>query len=419
MARHAALAIDSTSAREERSPLVEGDLLEFDSAAVVLRVVLFTHQEEAKRTATIEEYADEARVIIEYLDKKLKVRRKTCSSKAKYDPFGRARESALRFLFKEGFILRAPQSGAIQWLTQTHEPYPRGAPFCVDSKEGQIWVADTGYLRRVEPGTCETTNVSVGGSPRGVVCNRQGSVVSLIDLEKAPFAGSPPWREPTPGPWTYGLLRVKEGEARAIATISYEAGAPIFDGVGLSDNDLILGPHSEGAAVYDFDGKVVETYRVEPTEHHSPKAAISPSGRWRAFTAPRGGIRIVDQEGDSLSIASKFSQVLRLSVSDEGICAVGGFGPQDWGLYRVSERGVTRLSSDFRAALSMDGETLVEVQYGRVVVRRLGGPPDEPPLHELDLPWLGMAKYGHGVFIQRDRIVVRTDTHTLAEIVLP
>ena len=78
----------------------------------------------------------------------------------------------VQYLFSQGYFLSGPRHGALQWLTHTHEPYPRGACFAVEQKSRCVWVADTGVLRKIGFDSCERTHFDLGRGvvPRSISC---------------------------------------------------------------------------------------------------------------------------------------------------------------------------------------------------------------------------------------------------------
>ncbi len=87
--------------------------------------------------------AGQVALLFERTDDKGKTRKKTFKKKVNKAFPSLALESlwstALRTMFKEGFVAPAPQKkGPLRWLTVTEEPYPHGFPFDIDREGGFV-----------------------------------------------------------------------------------------------------------------------------------------------------------------------------------------------------------------------------------------------------------------------------------------
>lgn len=390
--------------------------------------MLFSHLDDAARTASIhlESAADGTQVaVVEHAAANGKVRKKSFKKKTTPPEWARrsVHDSALRFLLREGFILRAPQPGPVAWLTHTAEPYPHGYPFTVDPTTGRVWVADTGNLRCIEPGTCAQVDVPIGDGvmPRAIACGTGGHLYALLDIEAGAGdgpVGTPPWRKPSRGALSYALVRVSDGTTTPVATVPFQPLAAIFERLSVTDDGRVLGPHVEGAALYAPDGTVLHTFTAARTNHDPPKAAVSPSGALVATTTEAGAIRIIQLgTGEQKQVDARFAQAHGVEVDDDGTVWVRGFAePSGWGHYRLEAPDrVTRVSEDFYATVAPDRRTLVEVGYGTVTLRPVADANERrPALRQSALPVLGMARHGRAHFTGPDAVVVRTDVHTLA-----
>jgi hypothetical protein len=348
-----------------------------------------------------------------------KSRRKTIKKASAYE----ARSAAARFLLEQGFILRAPQTGALQWMTAIHEPFPHGFPLAIDPSNGAIWIGGTGAILSVEPGTCAMRAVPVGEGVmvRSVGCSADGTVVAVLDVEggTGPI-GDSPWRAPGRGPFSYGIVRVHGGELVAIAQVPHEAGSAIAANLSASRDGDFMGPHVDGAALYNGDGRVVRTFSAARTEHTAPVVALSPSGRWGALTAEAGVIRLVDLVDDSEQMMTgSFSQVHSIRVDDDGGVLVGGFVYPSWGVYRVTASAEpVRLFESMGGALTPDGDAVIAVAGDHVTRSELIPAADEWPkvLADAVLPALCGGRASSVYFVDATHVIVATRSHTLAGI---
>ena len=90
-------------------------------------------------------------------------------------------------------------------------------------------------------------------------------------------------------------------------------------------------------------------------------------------------------------------------------------------MFRLEEAGPVRVSDDIRAVLSPDGTQIAEAQHGRLTLRDAVALSEDPyqinRIHtQIELPLLGMAKYGSARFGDDGLIRVLSDAYTLGAI---
>lgn len=386
--------------------------------------MIFTHSQDPSREAriTLSEAPGGARATVEHADAAGKARRKSFTKKSKWGAAAAeadARATALRFLLKEGFLLRGPQADAMRWMRLTEERFPHGYPFTLDRAAGVAWVADTGALRRVTPGSCAVQDLGIGAGvmPRAIGWGG-GQLYAVLDLEEgAAAAGAGPWRPPSKGQVHYGLVRAEEGQLHTLAQVAWAQDSIVFERVSVTDDGRVLGPHAQGASLYTPEGQVLEAFAAARTEHTPPKAAVSPGGRFVATTGGVESLRLHDLEaGTERCIPAAFSQVHELEVDDAGVIWVRGFQWPSWGYHRVTPDGeVQRVSAVLEATRLPDGRGVAELAHGALKLRALGAL-DAEPFAELPLPWLPMGRYGRALSLHARTLIVRSDAHALAGI---
>lgn len=378
----------------------------------------FTHRTDATRTAQLSEL-DGAPAVAElrWSDAAGKARKKRFTHALARN----ARDKALSLLFTEGFVLCAPQPGTLQWLTITREPYPAGYRVAVDRTTKSVWVGETGALRRIAWGDCAQTDVALGEgvTPRAVGCSRAGHVFAVLELQSGAVQGTPPWRAPARGAAALGLATL-DGELRpkVLFELPFDIRAAVTDSLSVADDGRLLAPHRDGAGLYEADGTLVRTFAVARTQHTSPRVALSPDGRWAAFTADEGAIRIVDvASGAEHVVLAGFSQVHDLSVGNSGNAWVGGF-LERWGLHRVTPGEAPLLTTDRPTAMPTPDETAVlEVDVDRVHLRavdRAANVRFGARLGSSEVLALGLRKNGGPLFVSDTEAIVRGDTQTVA-----
>ena len=221
---------------------------------------------------------------------------------------------------------------------------------------------------------------------------------------------------PTGRTLDYGIFRVVGDGIEVIDQIRWTKDNRILGEICVTASGFV-GPHRDGAAIYGRDGTLEQTFQVAPTKHWGPRAAASPSGEWVIFTAPDGAIGIINTLANETSVVKiVFEQVLKLDVTNRGVCYVGGCGPDFWGLYRLEPDGrLVRLSEDHRASVAPTEDVLTEVTSGSVAVRAISEAPKEQVVLKSELlSLLPMARHGEAKFVSDNYIVVQTDTHHLA-----
>ncbi|MEL6761728.1 MAG: hypothetical protein AAFP04_15195, partial [Myxococcota bacterium] len=211
-----------------------------------------THRISSDRSASLQALTDPAALLVRFDDGQGKSRKKTFKIKDGAGAEHTAWGSALRFLFREGFIAPAPQDGPLRWMTVTDEPFPRGPCFVVDTPNAAVWVGDTGVLRRVARGSCSQQDFALGPGvlPRRLVLSGQGGLLMLLDIESSAIDRSvSPWLPPASNGSFRAIARFQDGDSQIVVQVPY---SPIIADalVDMRDGEF-LGPHAQGAAVYD------------------------------------------------------------------------------------------------------------------------------------------------------------------------
>lgn len=255
---------------------------------------------------------------------------------------------------------------------------------------------------------------------RSVGCSREGHVLAVVDLEQgAGPVGDPPWRAPAQGPFAYGLVSVVDDErVELIGTVPHEASSAIAANLCVSESGRFVGPHVDGAALYEPDGSVVRAFAAARTEHSPPVAAISASGRWVAVTHEGGAIQLLDlvEQVDRV-LPGSFSEVHSVRVADDGQVLVGGFIYPSWGVYRVApDAQPVRLFESMGATLAPEGDAAVTVSMDRVRKIDLFPASEEWPATRIEgvFPALCGGKSGAVHLLDGSRVLIATRGHTLA-----
>ncbi len=254
---------------------------------------------------------------------------------------------------------------------------------------------------------------------RDIAVSAKAGVWALLDVEEGSSTeSSPPWRAPAVGSFAYEIVHVSDAlEAKSLVRVPQAEPSTLMNALTVSDGGLVLGPHADGAGLYDPEGAVVATYGAAPTKHEPPKGALSPNGRWIALTHDGGAIRIIDREGGERVVLGPLDQVLGLEATNDGRVYVRGFGPADWGLYVIDVSGGPKSIAGVHARLIPDTDTVVEAQYSRVSLRTASDDlAARTATRDSALPELGMARRGAAKLLDERTAIVRTDMHTLAEI---
>jgi hypothetical protein len=392
----------------------------------------FTHRNEPGRVATFQSLGAGTPapfVVVEYDDPAGKRRKKTFKKPSEISDLAlrRANDAALSFLLREGFVVQSPQDGPLQWLTYTEERFLRGYVFTINRVTRSTVVGDTGYIRRIDQGTCRQVDVALGRNvvPRAVASGVKGDDYALLEIEAASELGAGPWMPPSSGAITYSVAKVVGSEPKVITSMCCSrpgGGGPaamdmVLDDVSVTSNGDVFGPHPSGAALYAASGEVLVALETKPSKYNFSHGGISPDGRSIAVTAGAGAILFADvKSGKQVLQSAGLEQVFRISVRNDGSALISGARGPSWGLFRLDQDGsIVLLSANHDATLSPDGKTLIEIDRDIVRLREAGGAGRDTTLREEHLS-LGVAKRGHAEFLDDDFIVVQTDTHILAGI---
>lgn len=334
------------------------------------------------RTAVVDEEPAANSVTVQYVDKADTWRQKTFKSRAKHQAMLKARTTASQFLFTEGFHVRAPQKGAIQWMLQTQ--VHRQGLYPIASAGDTVWVSDVGFLRSVAAGTCEVHEHSM---PRPFALS--ASPTSTAVLVNRPGSGC------------RRIARLVEGALVDVADVPWPIENSAVESISVALDGRFLGPTESGAGLFDAAGASINEWPAARGQHYSAKAAISGSGEWVAITT-KDGLRV---EGPASFTGPRFTDVLNLTVDDDGCAWVGGIMEDRWGLYRSDADGTRCVSEGVWAVPTLDRKSLVECTRDDVVQRTLDGRIER----QATLPWLCMEKHGH-LNILGGTLVVRTRT---------
>jgi hypothetical protein len=375
-----------------------------------------THTADPHRSAEISQSAPTS-YLLRWQDEAGKLRRKTFKKQWAQD----AQRACVNFAFKQGFFLPAPGAQGLRWMTATHEPFPVGPLFAVDRAQQQVWVGDTGFLRRVQPGSCQVQALPLGGNvkPRGLSCSPLGHVAALLLVEERPLSGSSPWLAPSQGDDELVLVRVEGDTLRPVHRLPFDVRASVVDCASVSARGTVLGPHQEGAAIFGERDEVLRSFAVARTNHHLPRAALSPCGAVAAYTAPGGAVGFLDVDsGEHRLVEAGFSQVHRVLVGASGAAYVSGFLEPYWGVYLVKPGQAPRwVSPDVLATPALDESGVWEADMDRVFLRSLqapegGGEPGPRLSSTAHLP-MGMSRRAEIQPLNQEELVLQTDTHRL------
>jgi hypothetical protein len=178
----------------------------------------------------------------------------------------------------------------------------------------------------------------------------------------------------------------------------------------------LLGPSTEGAALYDGARNVLRTWPHQP-------AALSENGRWALLIDADALVRIDLEDATVLTLTTPASHLGDLQISNTG--EVSGEmlrkDGREWGRYLITETPVC-LSIDGYARLSPDGNVLAEGNSTRITLRDVHKPSNASPLDRREilgrkaLPLLGMAKQARVLWVSPRELSVLTDAYTVASI---
>lgn len=361
---------------------------------------MFSHRDEPSRTATLR--ADGAAWVVEHTDAAGKRRTKRFT---KPQPW-QAHDAALRFLLNaEGYVIRAPQPGPVAWMARLLLDGYRGEIGHDVGPDGVVWVYDAeDQAHRISPGTCATTTVRLGSgseSPGASVAAGPGEAWCL----------APSWRR------VDGALvrHVRVYRVADVATLVVDVTGSVVDQLSRARTGLVLGPAPGGAALYAPD--LVRALPCEPLGEGHPVAALSDDGAWVVTTHGDHLRRTRLATGEVSRLrADGFKGLDRAQVTDDGTTYVAGFRYPSHGLWRLDpDTEPVRVSEDVRATVAADGRRIAEVGGGRVRIADPRGPGLATSVAEVDVPVLGMAKYGRARFVP-DGVVALTDAYTVAHV---
>ena len=378
--------------------------------------MIFSHRTDATRAAHVTELEEPAGVRIEHTDAAGKARKKTIKAAGAFQPMTGARHKALRFLLGEGFILREQETGVLRWLTQTDEPFPHG--FVALETRGEVWVGETGFLRRVTPGTCEQLDLALPSGAMPMALTASDSLVfAWVRHDSGAEQGAGPLLPPAAEDAQRSSVIASTGKPpETLFTLDFDPRADVLSSLSATTSGELLGPHASGVGLYTR-GTCTAFWPAAPTQHQSPVAGISPDGKTIAITAPDGAIRIEGERPRVVPVG--FSQVHHIWATNSGTVWVAGCGPDFWGVYRIVDSEWERVSEVIHARPSQDESTIVEAAAGRLRERSITGATSGDLLREVEIPWAGMAKAGIPLRIQDSAAIVRTDAVTIAEIHWP
>lgn len=372
---------------------------------------VFTHRDHPLRVASIAPKGDGKSFVVQHTSADGKVRTKT---------FANGYLAALRFLLNtEGYVIRGPQDGPVRWMERIRHDYHGELHHAVEP-DGGVWFVDpVGHIRRVSPDSLDTLGASLGapsGLRASIACAPSG----------ATWIALPEWRSGEGGlVANCRVLRVtRDPSSLAVQEVADLRAAGSTVSVSAGADGSVLGPGPRGAAFYDEAGAVVEHIpcdAIPGTGEHTlgPFAVLSPDGRWLAFTRGHGVTLVERATGKDHEMPLDFKSVNGLQVADDGALFVSGFRYPSHGLFRVDARGPDRVSADIRATVLADGRRFVEAEHSRVTLRDCDAPSDHPmelrrSVAAVELPVLGMAKYGRALPMGDGEFAVMTDAYTLA-----
>ncbi|MCA9528155.1 MAG: hypothetical protein KC549_17835 [Myxococcales bacterium] len=375
---------------------------------------MFTHRDDPTRTATIEvQSPDPAVVVVAYTDSKGGTRKKTFKNALLY----RAHDAALRFLLnQEGFVIRGPQPGGLRWMTKILQPYRGMIGHAVDPETGVVWVADAiDHAHRIAPDSLAEVELALDSG------NTSPGCLAAATAGGAGFVLMLSWQRRPEG----GLVRILRLVRLSPDGREAAVWAHVVSGNGLSSLEAdaagrVLGPCSEGAALYGPDGQVVQRWALEPTtEGGNPQGALSRNGEWVVFITGATCQRVHLPSGRTHAFDADIRQLYRVQVADDGTPFVTARIGIPYGLFALGDGPPRRLTEALGAEVSHDGRWVIETLVNQVRLRDAQQRDDydlAPIVREGHFPVLGAAKTGHTRFGRPGRVVVMTDAYTLAEI---
>lgn len=371
----------------------------------------WSHARDPERLARVQLLDPAGKLSVQWTAESGRARKKTINKLKTAMPLPNAWSGALKLLFSEGFLVRDPQDGPVQWMTVTREPFPQGQPFAVAPSGDAVWVADTGFVRRIERGTAHLTSHALGpgATPRLLAFDAQGRTHALVDLDGADQPnGDSPWRAPSQGGSQVAVVRIDpQGAHQPLLSHPWSRG--IGRCLAFTRDGRLLAPHPEGAAIYDPDGQLLRTLPAQPCAHYAPKAAISPSGEHLVYLGSEGTL-VLDSGGSTTRSPGPVQQVFELQVTDEGTVMLRGLA-EHWGLFRWRPGGALEPLSRLVWGLPL-GETIYALERDQLLRHPLG----EPKVHGAPMHPIGMVRRGRLLPFPDGKLAFRTDTHTVGEL---
>lgn len=326
-----------------------------------------------------------------------------------------AREAALRFLLNtEGYILRSPQDGPVEWMARLLLDGYRGEiGHAVDPESGVVWVHDAeDRVHQITPGSCSTTTVELRSgstSPGASVAAGAGDGMWCV---------APTWDRTSDGLVRRLRLYRVAGATPVVERIADLAGPEVIAHVSATRDGRVLGPAAGGAGLYGSH-QLERSFACTPGQGQ-PVAAISHGGEWVVTSHVDHMVREHLPSGEKARLrADGFKGFNGVQICDDGTTYASGLRNHAHGLWRLGEDEPQRVSDDVRATLRRDGQMVAEVQHGQITLcdptrGRGDGSTLAHVLAKIDVPVLGMAKYGRAAFGPGGKLAVLTDAYTLA-----
>ncbi|GEM_PF-4009895 len=383
--------------------------------------MVFSHRDTPTRIASLEPI--ENGVLLHHIDKAGRPKKKTFKG-------GYYHDKALRFLLnKEGYIIRAPQEGRLQWMTKFLSDNRGESTHCVHPESGVIWAdGKDGFLYKVSLGPGQsreniTTQKVAYGEATTLVCGAQGRAISMHRS----------FKNVAKGYFVNCVIKSTDPQTLKSTNISsFSIGhlsRTLWQISTSSAGILLAGCSDANAALYDPEGKITQRFTLQgPTKKEDedaiPQASggISKNGQWVAFSHGRSIRRISLKDKSEVIYPATFKNIENIQISDEGEVYVTGFQFPSHAMFKVDEKGTKKISADYRATL-LPNRQFIETQYNRVTLRSL----DEDAknitpssymkiIGEWEIPELGMAKHAKAKTFTKDSVIVFTDAYTLSEV---
>lgn len=372
-----------------------------------------SHRDDPSRTATLSQQGDEPVFVVEHTDASGKVRRKSF----KKGTVWQAREAAIRFLLNtEGYVLRAPGDGPVQWMARlVLDGYRGEIGHAVDPESGVVWVHDAeDRVHRITPGSCDTATVALRSG-------NENPGASVAVAGGRAWCVAPGWDRTPDGVVRHlRLYRVSGDASLHVERVGDWVGPEPVPHVSATRDGRVLGPAAGGAALYGPQGPE-RRFPCTPGAGQAV-AAVSPSGQWVVTSHVDHVLREHLHRGDQARLSTAgFEGLNGVQIDDLGTVYVSGFRYPSHGLWRLGDGEPRRVSADTRATVRPDGRALAEVQHGRVTLCDPTRDGDDEwalahALSSVELPILGMAKYGRAAFGPAGSLAVLTDAYTVASV---